>query len=177
MKLWSFDGPRNVHLCMAALQMLHCNIRFPANEGLAPGHRPDHSDQASPSADVRAGPVALSFRFPVTAIPVEASQSVIRCVGGRRMSRSASIAVFPASRQRNLVQDIARQLSALHGNSALAFWKDTARDLVALAVQRGSTEPDARDEVRRVFSAVQAELQAGMRSADHSAGIEERASL
>ncbi len=94
------------------------------------------------------------------------------------MSRSASIAVFPASRQRNLVQDIARQLSTLHGVSALTFWKDTARDLVALAVQRGSSEPEARDEVRRVFSAVQAELQAGLWSATgSSAGIEERARL
>ena len=94
------------------------------------------------------------------------------------MSRSASIAVFPASRRRDLVQDIARQLSTLHGSSALAFWRDTARDLVAQAVQRGSSEPDAREEARRVFSAVQSEMQAAMWVATgHSARIEERASL
>ncbi len=40
MKIWSFDGPRNVHLCMAALQMLHCNIRFLANEGVGAGQPP-----------------------------------------------------------------------------------------------------------------------------------------
>jgi hypothetical protein len=94
------------------------------------------------------------------------------------MSRSNNIAAFPASRQRGLVQDIARQLSRLHGSAALTYWKDTARELLAQAIQRGSNEADARDDVRRFFSAVQAELQLGMWTTSvRNAGMEERASL
>lgn len=77
----------------------------------------------------------------------------------------SNVKAFPISRRTASVRDAAANLARLQGDEALAYWKQTARDLLSAALRHGCGEDEGRDEVRRFFGAVQAELQNFQRDA------------
>jgi len=70
----------------------------------------------------------------------------------------AKLLAFPVYRRTALVRRAARELSALNGEVANAYWRSMARDLLRDLLARGREMDAARGEVLCFFDAVQAEL-------------------
>ena len=79
----------------------------------------------------------------------------------------SNVKAFHMSRRTASVRDAALNLARLQGEAALAYWKETARELLCAALRHGCGEEEGRDEVRRFFGAVQAELRTFQVNAHH----------
>ncbi|MDQ6436703.1 DUF6074 family protein [Mesorhizobium sp. LHD-90] len=72
--------------------------------------------------------------------------------------QSARLLGFPIDRRIALVRRTAEKLSALNGEAANGYWRETARGLLQDLVRQGRDMESARGEVLRFFEAVQGEL-------------------
>lgn len=68
------------------------------------------------------------------------------------------VSFFPLAWRQDLVKRSAIALDNHHGNAAIAFWRNTCRDLGAELIARGCPEEEMRLQILDFQAAVQVEL-------------------